>query len=113
MSKGRAEAAGASRSAPVFAALGDARRLALLSRLSAEGPLSITELASGSDVTRQAITKHLEVLAHAGLVRDARSGRERRFELEPRSLDEARRDLEAVSARWDAAIERLRAKVEL
>lgn len=112
MSKRAAEAPGPARSVPVFAALGDARRLALLARLSAQGPLSITELASGSDVTRQAITKHLEVLAHAGLVRDARSGRERMFELEPGSLDDARRDLEAISARWDAAIERLRAKVE-
>lgn len=102
----------AARSAPVFAALGDARRLSLLSRLSSEGPLSITELASGTGVTRQAITKHLEVLAEAGLVRDARSGRERLFELEPGSLTAARRDLDAISARWDAAIERLRAKVE-
>ena len=107
-----ADARRVARSAPVFAALGDARRLGLLSRLSAEGPLSITELTRGSDVTRQAITKHLEVLAEAGLVRDARSGRERFFDLAPGSLDAARSDLEAISAKWDAAIERLRAKVE-
>jgi len=103
---------GFERSAPVFAALGDPRRMALLARLSAEGPLSITRLASGSDVTRQAITKHLEVLADAGLVRDNRAGRERLFELEPRPLDEARRHLDAISARWDGRIARLRAKVQ-
>jgi DNA-binding transcriptional ArsR family regulator len=109
----RREAAPAiGRAVPVFAALGDATRLGIVARLSAEGPLSITRLASGSRVTRQAVTKHLEVLAGAGLVRDAWSGRERVFELEPRPLAEARRQLDAISKRWDDAIERLRAKVE-
>ena len=61
-----------SRAAPVFAALGDETRLALVARLSSEGPLSITRLTAGSAVTRQAITKHLDVLATAGLVSDLR-----------------------------------------
>jgi DNA-binding transcriptional ArsR family regulator len=99
-------------SARVFAALGDRRRLRILTRLSAEGPLSITRLSDASDVSRQAITKHLRVLADAGLVKDRRRGRERVFELEPRPLESARRDLDAISARWDRAIERLRAHVE-
>ena len=71
-----------SRAAPVFAALGDETRLGLVARLSSEGPLSITRLTAGSAVTRQAITKHLYVLAMAGLVSDVRHGRERNWELE-------------------------------
>ena len=99
-------------SAIVFAALGDPRRLHILGRLSAEGPLSITRLSADSEVTRQAITKHLKVLAEAGLVRGTRHGRERVFELEPRPLEGARRDLDRISAQWDRAIERLRRYVE-
>jgi DNA-binding transcriptional ArsR family regulator len=68
-------------SAPIFAALGDATRLYVVSRLSNEGPLSITQLTEGSEVTRQAVTKHLGVLATAGLVYVFRQGRERVWEL--------------------------------
>jgi len=100
------------RSAPVFAALGDATRLHVVSRLSGEGPLSITELTEGSDVTRQAVTKHLEVLAEAGLVRDVWQGRARVWELKTKQLEEARRALDLVSAQWDHALERLRKMVE-
>src|SRR5947209_578401 len=98
--------------APVFAALGDRTRLRLVSRLGADGPLSITRLSEDAEVTRQAITKHLHALAAAGLVRDRRRGRERIWELEPRRLDEARRYLDQISAQWDAAIDRLKAFVE-
>ena len=77
------------RSVPIFAALGDATRLQVIARLSTDGPLSISELTEGSEVTRQAVTKHLEVLATAGLVRDFRQGRERMFELRTRQLEEA------------------------
>ncbi len=111
MSPGRRNAAVA-RSAPLFAALGDPTRLRVVARLSADGPLSITALTEGVDVSRQAVTKHLEVLAAAGLVRDSRKGRARVWELEPARLAEARRALEAISKRWDEAIERLRALVE-
>src|SRR5258705_7923524 len=69
--------------APLFAALGDRTRLALLARLSGGSPLSISRLSEGSPVTRQAITKHLRVLQSAGLVRGERSGRERLFRLAP------------------------------
>ena len=99
-------------SAPVFAALGDPTRLRVVARLSAEGPLSIAKLAAGSDVTRQAVTKHLEVLAGAGLVTGTRAGRERVWTLERRGLADARRALDAISREWDATIGRLRAYVE-
>lgn len=97
---------------PVFAALADATRLGLVGRLSVEGPLSITRLSEGTGVTRQAITRHLHALGDAGLVRDARRGRERVFELDLKRLEVARRYLDQVSAHWDAAADRLKAFVE-
>lgn len=105
-------AATASGAAPVFAALGDQTRLQLVSRLCSGGPASISRLTSGSQVTRQAITKHLEVLADAGLVRGVRRGRERIWELEAARLGDAQKWLEEISARWDQALERLRKLVE-
>ena len=99
-------------SARLFAALGDETRLSLVRRLCRGGPLSIARLTEGSAVSRQAVTKHLEVLSRAGLVRGSRRGRERVWRLEPARLDEARAWLDVVSAQWDAALERLRAAVE-
>lgn len=99
-------------SAPLFAALGDATRLDLVSRLAAGEPLSIVRLTEGSRVTRQAITKHLRVLAEAGLVRAVRHGRESLFELEPSRVEDARRSLDLISAQWDRRLERLKHFVE-
>ena len=97
---------------PVFAALGDETRLRLVSRLCGQGPLSIARLTEGSDVTRQAITKHLRVLADVGLVRATRDGRESVWELQPRRLEDARRTLDLISKQWDDALGRLKAFVE-
>jgi DNA-binding transcriptional ArsR family regulator len=104
--------ANAGRAAPVFAALGDETRLAIVARLSEEGPLSIVRLTAGAAVTRQAVTKHLHVLAGAGLIHDLRRGRERIWELDAARVDEARRFLDKVSRRWDEALDRLRKLVE-
>jgi DNA-binding transcriptional ArsR family regulator len=98
--------------APIFAALGDEMRLRLVSRMCAGGPLSIVQLTGGSGVTRQAVTKHLHVLAEAGLVRDSREGRERRYELDPSRLDEARHALDVISKQWDHTLGRLREFLE-
>lgn len=100
------------KSAPVFAALGDTTRLKLLGALCAGGALSIAQLTAGTAITRQAVTKHLQVLADAGLVRDNWQGRERLWELEPSRLDEARRSLDAIAAQWDQALARLKNFVE-
>lgn len=97
--------------APLFAALGDETRLALV-RTLCEGPHSISHLTEGRRLTRQAITKHLRVLQGAGLVRSVREGRETLFELEGTRLDEARHYLDAVSRQWEAALQRLRSLVE-
>ena len=77
------------RSAPIFPALGDATRLNVLSRLSSEGPLSITQLTEGSEVTRQAVTKHLGVLSSAGLVYDCLLQGARVWDLKTQQLQEA------------------------
>ncbi len=99
-------------SAPVFAALGDATRLRLVSRLCRGGAMSITDLASGASITRQAITKHLHVLASAGLVYGSKLGREQRWELKPQQLREVRRQLDLISQQWEQALDRLKASVE-
>jgi DNA-binding transcriptional ArsR family regulator len=98
--------------APVFAALGDELRLRLVAQLGAAGPLSIARLTAETDVTRQAITRHLEVLAQAGLAHSVRSGRERLWQLDRPGLDEARRFLDDLSRQWDDALGRLKTSVE-
>jgi DNA-binding transcriptional ArsR family regulator len=97
---------------PVFAALGDATRLRLLGRLSVDGPLSITHLSEGTGVTRQAITRHLHALGDAGLVRNARRGRERVYELDLKRLEKAGRYLDQIAAQWGDAADRLKSFVE-
>jgi DNA-binding transcriptional ArsR family regulator len=98
--------------ASIFAALGDETRLGLVSRLSSDGPASISALTAGSGVTRQAIAKHLRVLAGAGLVRGARRGRQSMWQLERRQLEEARRSLDQISRQWDRALDKLKLFVE-
>ena len=98
--------------APLFAALGDETRMRLLARLSASGPESITRLGAEADVSRQAITKHLTVLANAGLIRGERRGRERIWRLETKRLAEALGYLETISRQWDDALGRLKKFVE-
>ena len=98
--------------APIFAALGDEMRLRLIAALCVGGAMSITQLTSGTDISRQAITKHLGVLAAAGLVRDVKIGRERLWEFEPAQLDEARRSLELIGRQWEHALAKLKFAVE-
>jgi len=98
--------------APVFAALGDETRLALVAKLSGGKPRSISQLTAGSKLTRQAITKHLRVLEGAGIVHSVRAGRESRFELDPQPIEDLKKYLERVSEQWDAALARLKAFVE-
>ncbi|MGI8739971.1 MAG: ArsR/SmtB family transcription factor [Gammaproteobacteria bacterium] len=100
------------KSAPIFAALGDETRLRLIGVLCAGGAMSIVQLTSGTDITRQAVTKHLHVLAAAGLVRDVKVGRERRWQFESEQLKEARRALEVIAQQWDHALNKLKMAVE-
>jgi DNA-binding transcriptional ArsR family regulator len=98
--------------APIFAALGDETRLRLVAVLCAGGAMSIAQLTSGTQITRQAVTKHLRVLAEAGLVRDLKVGRERLWEFEPAQLEEARRSLDRIAQQWDRALQKLKLAVE-
>ncbi len=96
----------------MFAALGEPTRLQLVIKLSAGGARSIATLAAGGAMSRQAVTKHLRVLEQAGLVAASRTGRERRFTLQPQKLAEASDYLSRVAAHWDEALERLKRHVE-
>ena len=98
--------------APIFAALGDPTRLSLLTRLSDGRSRSIAKLSADTDITRQAVTKHLQVLQKAGLVSSSKVGRESRFAYRHEPVAAARSYLETVSAQWDDALARLRAFVE-
>src|SRR6266853_765761 len=69
--------------APVFAALGDETRLSLVAKLCEGSPQSISRLTEGSNLTRQAISKHLHVLENAGIVESVRVGRESQYEFKP------------------------------
>lgn len=98
--------------ASIFAALGDETRLSLLGKLSDGEPLSISRLADGSTLTRQAITKHLRVLETAGVVRSERIGRENLFAFRPEPLREIQSYLDDVSDQWEDALLRLKVFVE-
>jgi DNA-binding transcriptional ArsR family regulator len=111
MSKGRIDRS-LTGAALLFAALGDPTRLALLQRLSDEGPASISVLAETFDITRQGVTKHLHVLSEAGVIDGSRQGREQVWALNPRRLAEGQRCLEVIARGWDDALARLKAHVE-
>ena len=101
--------------ARVFAALGDATRLALVAKLSGGESCSIsqlTEAAAGERMTRQAVAKHLRVLEKVGLVRCEQVGRERLYEFRPAPVEETKEYLDFVSAKWNEALGRLKAFVE-
>jgi DNA-binding transcriptional ArsR family regulator len=98
--------------ASVFAALGDETRLSMLANLAGGEPQSISRLAARTSLSRQGVTKHLRVLQRAGVVRCARVGRESRFELDSKPLDDVRDYLHLVSRQWDEALARLKSFVE-
>lgn len=101
-----------STAAPVFAALGDPVRLAMVSRLCAEGPLPTVQLQQEAKVSRQAVTKHLRLLEQTGVVTSERVGRDRLWQIQARQLRKVRAYLDRISAQWDTALERLRRLVE-
>jgi len=98
--------------AGIFAALGDPTRLKLVAVLCAGGALSIAQLTANTDISRQGVTKHLRVLADAGVVRDVKQGRERLWQLDPAQIEEAKRTLEVIGKEWDVALGKLKAFAE-
>jgi DNA-binding transcriptional ArsR family regulator len=98
--------------APIFAALGDETRLALVDKLKRGRACSISQLTENTDLSRQAVTKHLRVLEQAQIVSSVRSGRESLFELNAVVLREVRDYAEVVSAQWNDALTRLKSFAE-
>src|ERR1700722_17640048 len=102
-----------SKAAPIFSALGDPVRLAIVARLSKDGPLPTIELKQcASGVSRQGVTKHLRVLEEVGLVESDRVGRDRQWRLQPEKFVTMHDTLDRLSAQWDDRLERLRTFVE-
>ena len=96
----------------LFAALGDPTRLTLLQQLADGGPASISTLADTQSMTRQGVTKHLHVLAAAGIIDGSRQGREQVWALNPKRLIDGRRHLEVIAAGWDEVLARFKLLVE-
>jgi DNA-binding transcriptional ArsR family regulator len=98
--------------AALFAALGDPTRLRIVIRLSRGEAMSIKQLASGTRMTRQAVTKHLHVLSSAGVATVARQGREQIWSLDQQQLAQARQFLDRLAQQWEDALGRLKSLVE-
>lgn len=91
----------------LFIALADDTRRSLLAAISSRGGATATELAAGTTITRQAVAKHLTVLAAAGLVAPVRVGRETRYQVVPGSLQPAQEWITTTDAAWSRRLGRL------
>jgi DNA-binding transcriptional ArsR family regulator len=96
---------------PVFAALGDDTRWAILARLG-EAPASASALARELPISRQAIVKHVELLTAAGLVETERIGRELVHRALGSRLSDVARELERIGRSWDARLARIKRLAE-
>jgi DNA-binding transcriptional ArsR family regulator len=93
----------------VFAALADPTRRAILAALASGGPATATDLAGRLPVTRQAVAKHLALLAEAGLVRAAPGERRRvRYRLRSAPMQVAQQFLAALARDWDSSLDALK-----
>lgn len=97
----------------IFGALADGTRRSLLEEVARRGETTPTALAAGAPVSRQAVAKHLGVLADAGLVEVRREGRETRYRPTPEPFSDAIGWMVDVGGRWDdrlAALQRAAAR---
>jgi DNA-binding transcriptional ArsR family regulator len=93
----------------VFVALADPTRRSILAALASDGPATATDLAGRLPITRQAIAKHLSLLADAGLVAAEPGERRRvRYRLRSASMQVAQQFLAALANDWDARLDALR-----
>ena len=90
-----------------FAALGDATRLAILSRLAGEGDMTVQEIARPFAMSLPAVSKHLKVLEKAGLIAQGRKAQWRPCRLEGAPLREVADWLESYRRFWDQNLDRL------
>lgn len=98
--------------AHIFAALGDETRLLLIAKLCQVSRQSISQLTEGTKLTRQAVTKHLQVLERVGLVRSVRRGRETLFEFDATPIETMTQYLDLVSAQWEKKLTDLQTFLE-
>ncbi len=96
----------------VFTALADPTRRSVLQAVARSDSITATELADEMTVTRQALAKHLQLLAGAGLVEAERHGRERRYRIAPAPFTDAVAWMEEIGAAWDDRLDRLRRRVD-
>lgn len=96
---------------PVFRALADPTRRAIISMLS-EGPRPIAEIASEFDMTRPAVAKHLAILKEGGVISVEAKGRERINRLNPQALKTAADWLNHFDRFWDQRLAKLKEVVE-
>ncbi len=89
-----------------FAALADPTRRAMLERL-ARGPATVKELAEPFDISLPAISKHLKVLEHAGLIERGREAQWRPARLQAAPLKDANQWLETYRQFWEQSFDRL------
>ncbi|HSM03563.1 MAG TPA: metalloregulator ArsR/SmtB family transcription factor [Longimicrobiales bacterium] len=95
-----------------FAALAHPTRRAILTRLVREGEASVGDLAEPFDVSLMAVSKHLKVMAEAGLIRREKDGRIRRCTFEPEGLRPARDWIESHRRFWEEGLDALAAYLE-
>src|ERR671915_2337915 len=92
----------------VFIALADPSRRGILAALAADGPATATDLADRLPITRQAIAKHLTLLAEAGLVTAEPGERRRvRYRLRSAPMQVAQQFLAALARDWDRPLDAL------
>jgi DNA-binding transcriptional ArsR family regulator len=98
----------------VFAALAEPTRRSILSSLAARGPATATDLAGLLPISRQAITKHLELLAASGLVLAEPGERRRiRYRVNAAPMTVAQSYLAALARDWDSKLARLRRSLDV
>lgn len=95
-----------------FAAVADPTRRHILELLARDGPSTATALSGQLDISRQAVAKHLQILAGAGVATSLRVGRETRFEARPEGLTALQNWIAAVEQRWTGRLELLARSVE-
>jgi DNA-binding transcriptional ArsR family regulator len=92
--------------------LGDETRLSLIEKLCRLSRQSISQLAEGTSLTRQAITKHLKVLERAGLVRSVHKGRKTLYEFDATPIETMTQYLDMVAAQWERKLGDLKTFLE-
>jgi DNA-binding transcriptional ArsR family regulator len=110
---GRQPGRPAGRKTDPFAALGDPTRRRIVELLVGDGPTTATSLAGELDISRQAVAKHLQLLAEAGIATSHRVGRETRFEADAAGFDLLRAWIDRVEGQWATRLGRLAASLEV